>query len=447
VSSFGLSTEALDGGELAIEGCVLYVAEGPASCAGRSLRLLEGCAVVGASSECDFVLDEPSVSRRHVEITVRPDGIEIRDLESTNGTFYLGQRLSLARLSPGSRFFIGRCGIDILPLGLSFRAIPPAAEERYGELVGKSHAMRRLFTLLRRLEQSEAPILILGETGTGKELVARAIHDKSARSGKPYVVIDCGNVQQDLVRSEIFGFKKGAFTGADEDRMGAFESAAGGTVFLDEIGELPLALQPSLLRVLETKQIQRIGETTPRPVDVRILAATHRDLKQEARAGRFREDLFYRLAVVDLTIPPLRDRADDIPLLAQHLASQLSGYRRPELPELLIQRALSSDWPGNVRELRNVIHRWLALGILELGGEIVELDPGAEAAPPEGIAPFKLAREQALAEFEKDYLVRLWSECGGNLSKAARVAGIDRKYLRELLRRHEVVAGPEQDEA
>jgi DNA-binding NtrC family response regulator len=370
------------------------------------------------------------------------EGIGVRDLDSTNGTFYLDQRLSRAVLRPGSRITLGRSAIDLLP-AQDARAVGSAPRGRYGDLVGNSAAMQQLYAQLARIEATDASVLICGETGTGKELVARAIHAHSRRKAAPFRVVDCGNLNRELVGSTLFGHKKGAFTGATADQHGIFEAANGGTVLLDEIGELPLELQPRLLRVLETGQVTRIGETEAFVVDVRTLCATHRDLRQQANDGTFREDLYYRLAVLSVQTPPLRQRREDIPALIDHIAQQL-GAEPEALPQVARDFMVQQDWPGNVRELRNAVQRVLVMGAMALPE--VDYDhaesadsaraPGAPGAPPVDLSvDFHRAKQRAIEDFETAYLRELLRLADGNVSKAARNAGLDRKYLRALLKR------------
>jgi DNA-binding NtrC family response regulator len=296
-----------------------------------------------------------------------------------------------------------------------------------------------LYALLEALEGSDAPVLIEGETGTGKELVARALHEKGLRAGKPFQVIDCGNLPAQLMESELFGYKKGAFTGANADKAGIFEAADGGTVFLDEFDELALEIQPKLLRVLETSQVRRLGDTDFSPVDVRIITATKRDLAAEVAGGRFRQDLFYRVAVVRLRLPPLRERIEDIPLLANHLAAQMSDGKVTVLATEVLESFMQSEWPGNVRELRNAVQRTLALGKTGTGTEPTSTPPAPAAGNQEVLpapAEYRAARDQAMRSFDMNYLMDLWSRHEGNLSAAAREAGISRVYLRDLLKKY-----------
>jgi two-component system, NtrC family, response regulator GlrR len=310
--------------------------------------------------------------------------------------------------------------------------------DSFGELVGRSAAMRAALAVLERAAPTEAKVLLEGETGTGKSEAARALHAASRRRSGPLVVVDCGALSDQLLDSELFGHEKGAFTGAHARRIGALEEASGGTVFLDEIGELPLSLQPKLLRALEERQIRRVGSNAYRPIDVRVIAATHRDLGAEVTAGGFRADLYFRLAVVRVALPPLRQRAEDVPLIAERLLrglgagpSQLQHLLRPEHLGALS----SADWPGNVRELRNHLQRCLVLGLTSAP----ERSP-APAAPDshtvDPTIPYAVARRAALDAFERAYAGALLASQGGKVTAAAEAAGLNRVYLHKLLRRH-----------
>lgn len=315
----------------------------------------------------------------------------------------------------------------------------------FGDLIGTSEVMRCVFAALSQCAGSDATVLIEGDTGTGKEGAARAIHTHSARANGPYVVVDCGAVAANLIESELFGHERGAFTGAHEQRRGAFEEAQGGTLVLDEIGELPLALQPKLLRVLEQKTIRRLGGSELHKVDVRVVAATHRDLRREMQEGRFRADLYFRLSVLKVALPPLSARREDIPHLARVLLSrfgasptQLAQFTQPAFLVALTEAA----WPGNVRELRNYLERCL---VMDKELPMTELDTEREApaysSPPSGqpidaSVSYEQARKQAIAAFERSYLEALLDRSHGNVSRAARDAGMDRVYLHRLIRRH-----------
>jgi len=298
--------------------------------------------------------------------------------------------------------------------------------------------MRQLFALLERIAPSEASVLVLGETGTGKELCAEALHAHSLRKARPLVVVDLAAVQPNLIESELFGHVRGAFTGAVSDRAGAFERADGSTLFLDEIGELSSELQPRLLRALERGQVKRVGANDYRTVNVRVVAATNRDLLSLASEGRFREDLYHRLAVLAVRLPPLRERRDDVPMLVQALLQQLG--RPGAIGPATLARLGAHDWPGNVRQLRNVIERAVSLspGAGEVPPELLVLPEDRSAPTPSSSSglPFKEAKERLIEAFEREYLEGLLSRCGGNVSRAAREAGIDRVYLHRLLKRY-----------
>jgi len=393
-------------------------------------------ASIGSHVSNDLVLDDATVSRFHSEIVVDRRGVRVRDLDSLNGTFVDGTRVVEAHLRDGSILRVGRSAVRF-DLDVEHNAFALSRAESFGALVGTSIPMRMAFALLERVSPTDATVLLEGETGTGKDLAAEAIHQASPRRDGPLVVVDCGAAPANLIESMLFGHERGAFTGAEQRRVGAFEEATGGTVFLDEIGELPLELQPKLLRVLEKKHIQRVGSSQLRPVDVRIVAATNRDLRQMVNAGTFREDLYYRLAVVRVRLPPLRERPEDIPAVVTHLlgAFGASGEARARLesPELL-QTLSRSAWPGNVRELRNAIERALVLD----QGVVVAETPSRPVGfgPVDSSVPYEEARQRAQRDFERRYLSALLEAHRGNVSNAARAAGIGRVYLHRLLRRN-----------
>jgi DNA-binding NtrC family response regulator len=412
-------------------GVVLFVESGRSEDVGRSLKLVSGKVRIGRGEACDLPLHDDNVSREHVELEVGSKSTVVRDLGSRNGTLYLGARLQQAEVQIGSRLILGETTIVVLPIS-DPQAIAPDASNHYGDLLAVSISMRRLFSLLRRLENSEAPVLIEGETGTGKEVIARTIHQHSPRSKGPFNILDCGALSRELAESEIFGHSKGAFTGAVSDRPGIFESANGGTVFLDEVGELEVDLQTRLLRVLESRQVRRVGETKYRDVDFRVIAATNRPLKEDVQNKKFREDLYFRLAVVNVAVPPLRERPEDIAVLAKSLATKLRP-EAPALPDSVLHGMLNYRWPGNVRELRNTVHRLVTLGA-DFGGEELKAQKGG--ASVDTSVPYKEARERVVSQFEASYLKSLMEQSSGNLSAAARTAGVERHYLRELLKKH-----------
>lgn len=399
-------------------------------------RLAAGTCVVGAGPTSDVIVVSPAVSRSHVELALAPEGIEVRDLGSRNGTFYLGQRIEKMTLRLGSRFRVGDVEIALEPDTEALQSLGEA-DGGYRGIVGTSAAMRRLFALLLRLEGSLVNVLVEGESGVGKELVARAVHEGSSLSHRPLVIVNCGGMGRELVSSELFGHKRGAFTGAVENRVGAFEQADGGTLFFDEVGELPLDVQPVLLRALEAGEIQPVGEATRRKVDVRVIAATNRDLEEEVRAGRFREDLFYRLAVLRLSVAPLRRRPEDIEVLARLFAT---GLGVPELPAEFIGELVHHSWPGNARELRNAVQRYVAVGAIPDVGRRTS-HPVLERALEDVVdasRPYAEQKDIVADHFARIYLTRLLERTGGNQSEAARLSGLDRTYLGRLLVKHGV---------
>jgi len=402
--------------------------------AGRSILLTPGEHRVGKSRACELRLSDGSVSGQHLALVVGDagPGAVVRDLGSTNGSWFGGARFSVLEVDRAATLTIGKTELRIEPLD-SALALEPSPRSRFGGLVGSSEPMRRLYTLLERVSASASSVLIEGETGTGKELVARAIHDHSPRRAAPFVVCDLGSLGANLSDSELFGHVRGAFTGADRDRVGAFEAAHGGTIFLDEVGELPLEAQPRLLRALESREVRPVGATTYRAVDVRVVAATNRDLASEVKAGRFREDLYHRLGVIVARIPALRERAADVPTLVEHFL----GANAPRPDAAALATLAAHDWPGNVRELRNVIDRAVALGV-ELSSALVGGGGGTARAAVDPSLPFREAKGQLIEAWERDYVVGLLGRCDGNVSLAARRAGMDRAYLHRLLKKHGV---------
>jgi two-component system nitrogen regulation response regulator GlnG len=415
---------------------------------GRTLVLHPGVYVVGKGGECALVIDDSFVSREHVRLTVQPGLVALRDLGSKNGTFVAGARISEAVLSDGALLRLGRTTLRLTELPRDDDAA--AGPTQFGRMAGQSLAMRRLFELMGRVAQSDSSVLIEGETGTGKEVCAEAIHAASARAQGPFVICDLAGINRTLLESELFGHLRGAFTGAVGDRVGLVAKADGGTLFLDEIGELDKDLQTRLLRLLEQHQYKPIGATTFKTSNLRVVAATNRDLLAEVNAGQFRSDLFYRLAVVRLKLPPLRSRIEDVPILVR----QMLRDRPLELPLETLACLAEHAWPGNVRELRNTIERALSLlqpGARELPPVLLGLEtPGAAAAASEAPAQasgdtFAQARDRMLSTWEQHYLRMLMQRADGNLSKASREAGIERTYLRRLLKRY-AIARPGKDD-
>ncbi|MBZ0236462.1 MAG: sigma 54-interacting transcriptional regulator [Deltaproteobacteria bacterium] len=414
---------------------------------------------VGKATENDLVIADETVSRVHFEIVRDGKGYLVRDLNSTNGTFLDGAEIKEAYIRAGSVVGAGAIELKFTPFEERIEILP-SEKEVLGEMVGRSTTMREIFGLIERIAPTDATVLIEGETGTGKDMIARTLHQLSKRAAAPFIVVDCGAVAGTLIESELFGHEKGAFTGAVAARQGAFELASGGTVFLDELGELSLDLQPKLLRVLEQRELRRVGGSKTLKVDLRVIAATRKDLRNEVEKGKFREDLYFRLNVVPITAPSLRDRREDIPLLLDHFLARLTpaGTTPPQLSEATRAALYAHDWPGNVRELRNVIERALALGtdpgalVAPLGSEPfysassrTQSSSAASSSPSEmefqGGMSFRDTKEKWNEIFERRYLTWLLKRAEGNISKAARDADMDRKYLHKLLRKYEIDAG------
>ncbi len=393
--------------------------------------------VVGADASADVVLTDQSVSRRHCSLVPKDDGFEVTDLGSRNGTLLDGVSIQKAVVPVGAVLRVGGTLIQLVPADDAV-LIPPSTQPSFGALVGSSLAMRQVYAVLERASASNAPILLLGESGTGKELAARAVHEHSPRKDGPFVVFDCGASSETLIESDLFGHVKGSFTGAHVDRPGAFELAHGGTLFLDEIGDLPINLQPKLLRLLETGEVTPLGGRKPARYDVRVVAATHRDLSEEVARGGFRGDLYYRLAVVEVHLPPLRQRLEDVEELVKVLLSR-EGRPEPDVRGENLERLLAYHFPGNVRELRNIVTRAVALSPagtrfsampLLLAGTTAKKDTEWVARADR---PFSEAKAELVARFERDYLKDLLIRAGNNISQAARISGIDRKHLYRLL--------------
>jgi DNA-binding NtrC family response regulator len=437
------------GAVLVVQRARLTVTRGPDK--GRELEL-EGRAVqVGSGPSCDLVLTDPTVSTTHFSVEPGPHGLLLHDLGSTNGTQVDGYRVGSIYLPKTAQIDAGETRIKLSSSGEELE-IPLSSRTRFGKLLGGSSAMRQVFAILEKVAGSESTVLLEGESGTGKELAARALHEASPRAGGLFVTVDCGALPAELIESELFGHAKGAFTGAANARSGLFEEADGGTLFLDEIGELPLDLQPKLLRALETRSVRRVGETQPHPVDVRLVAATNRNLQQEVEAGRFRQDLFFRLSVIRVVLPPLRQRREEIPRLVAHFTTELGKDPSERLPDSVMEMLAAHSWPGNVRELRNVVERLLILPgmrpdfYLDAVAPAGETPPAAAAGAPAAGAgdslelPFHEGKRACTERFERAYLARMLDRCGGNISEVARVSGLSRQSCHRLLSRYGLVA-------
>ncbi|MBK7865441.1 MAG: sigma 54-interacting transcriptional regulator [Archangiaceae bacterium] len=408
-------------GQLTARRYLLVVQDGPQ--AGVQLAI-EGTCVVGSSEGVGLRLSDGAVSRFHVELRARPDGVLIKDLGSTNGTLLAGARISECIVDGEASLKVGKTSLRITVAEENHGVSQPRTS--FGEAVGAGPAMQRLFGVLERVARSDSPVLLEAETGTGKDVLARGLHGASNRARGPYLVLDCAALTASLVESDLFGHAAGAFTGASGARKGAFERADGGTLFLDEVGELPLPLQPKLLRALEAGTVRPVGGDLDLSVDVRVIAATHQSLESRVAAGTFREDLYYRLAVIPLKVPPLRERLEDLPVLVEHLLARLGQSGHP-LPESFWRFAHAHRWPGNVRELHNALER--ALAGVDFG------DASAAAAPAREL-PYKAAKEQLVDRFTRDYLQSLITRFDGRVSKMAAAAGISPFYVRQLLKKH-----------
>jgi transcriptional regulator with PAS, ATPase and Fis domain len=413
----------------------LTVALGPDR--GLKRRLTHGRVRIGTSEGSDVRLTDPTVSRMHCELEIRRGGVRVTDSGSTNGTCVNGMYIHDAELGAGATVAVGG---TVMRLEIADVEIPieVSPHDHFGMVFGKSFEMRRIYAVLEKVAPTAATILIQGETGTGKDALARAVHDASDRARGPFVAVDCGALAENLIESELFGHSRGAFSGAAGERKGLFEAASGGTVFLDEIGELPLPLQPKLLRALETREVRRVGENAPRSIDVRVLAATNRSLAKSVNEGLFREDLYYRLAVVEVHVPPLRTRKEDVAMLAQHFYERFIGRADP-VPPALVATLTTRAWPGNVRELRNFIERAVSLGWASsdrsVAKEPTPAPVGLEALVPVD-APLKEAREQWTAQFERLYVSALLRRTGGNVRRAAESAGVNRRTLQRMMADH-----------
>jgi len=428
----------------------LVVVEGPEK--GRRLEIASERVTIGRSLICDLVLTDTSVSGTHCEIVASEAGFLLRDLGATNGTSVGGVRVREAWLEPGVALKLGHTVVRF-EVGSGTIEIDLSRQERFFELIGHSVRMREIFAVLEKVAASDLTVLIHGETGTGKELVARAIHRASKRVQRPLVVQDCSAIPANLIESTLFGHERGSFTGAADRRRGCFEHADGGTLFLDEIGELDVSLQPKLLRVIETHEVQRVGGSRTIPVDVRVVAATNRDLRQMVNDGSFREDLYYRLSVVQVDLPPLRERPEDIPTLVQEFLEEsakrvtVPGDAPFTITHDAMMKLQAYPWPGNVRELKNTIERAVSLADgTELG--MRDLLPASQKTPPvflpggtaeqfvENETPFKDAKQKVVDAFEAQYLKALLDKHGDNISRSARAAGLTRYHLRELAKRY-----------
>jgi transcriptional regulator with PAS, ATPase and Fis domain len=405
----------------------------------RSVALEVTPLIVGSHPECDVVLSDPRVSRRHCRLSLGARGVLVEDLGSKNGVLVGGVEVDRAWIPVDVPFLVGETQLVIRAPGGTVD-VPLSLDNRFGDAIGGSLSMRALFARLERAAGSDATVLLLGESGTGKELLAQAVHAASPRRDGPFAHFDCGAVPPALIESELFGHVRGAFTGASADRKGVLAEANGGTLFLDEIGELPLDLQPKLLRALESHEYHPVGGRGYEPFDARIVAATHRSLRQEMANGSFRADLYYRLAVVETRIPPLRERREDIDLLVERFLQAQSPPRSThDLPAGALAMLRAYDWPGNVRELKNAVLRLLLFpeaGPAGFRDDATEHRPAGVALPLH--LPLREARLQVVDSFERAYVVAKLTETAGNVSRAAEAMGVSRQFLYRLLERYDV---------
>jgi DNA-binding NtrC family response regulator len=422
-------------GKLEVRGGFLSVSKGDSNVPRIEIR--QETIVIGRNEACNLTLDDRKISAVHVEFTATERGVRVRDLGSRNGTFVGDTRIGEVYLTKPISLTLGDSVVAFSPTDPEEVQISQVAS--FGPLVGSSPLMRAIFERLKKAGPTDLTVLILGETGCGKELVAQAIHEASPRANKPFVVVDCGAIPPSLAESALFGHERGSFTGAVDKRISPFVEADGGTIFLDELGELPVDVQPKLLRALAEQRIKPVGSNTYKPVNVRVVAATRRDLVKEVNAATFRSDLYFRVAQIKVELPSLRERLEDIPALTKKMMMDMgdpTAYDRVT-PESL-ERLMRHDWPGNVRELRNVLAVAIAFGKegpLDLAQHIAPMVQASETTPTRG-RTFQDAKRDILARFEKDYFIALHAECSGNVSEIGRRAAMERAHVRGYLRRH-----------
>jgi transcriptional regulator with PAS, ATPase and Fis domain len=421
----------------------IVVIEGPD--AGTELEVAGTPVRIGTSADNTLVLDDDFVSRQHCEILPTAAGVRVRDNGSRNGMFVGATKVADATYTEPFQLRLGQTTLSITPLTETVDR-EQSTTDRFGDILGGSACMRELFADLMRIAPTEVSVLIEGETGTGKELVADSIHLASPRATGPYVVFDCSAVAPNLAESELFGHERGAFTGAVTARAGVFEQAHGGTIFIDELGELPKDLQPKLLRVLEKKEVRRVGGSKTIPVDARVIAATNRNLPAEIARGNFREDVYFRIATTHVYVPALRDRMDDLPMLVGHFLSRAVPPRSvADIPPHVWEMLNAYRWPGNVRELQNAVQRLLILPERALNPNAQrQAVPGLEA-PAQSVAaselklePLRIARREAADEFERNYLKLVLEKTDGNVTRAAAIAEVSRQMIQYLMRKHSV---------
>jgi transcriptional regulator with GAF, ATPase, and Fis domain len=433
-------------GLVRLRGALLEIVGGP----DRGLHIkMEGPTLTfGKGTDVDVRLTDPAISRRHLEVAATADGLLVRDLGSRNGTWLGGCRIAEATLIQDVTLSFGQTSMAVrLAEGAMDLEVSDRAE--FGGALGASVAMRHVFALLEKAAKSNVTVLLEAESGCGKEVLAYALHSESPRAEAPFVAVDCASLPENLIESELFGHERGAFTGAVQSRAGAFERANGGTIFLDELGELPLEQQAKLLRVLEKREIRRVGGSKTIPIDVRVIAATNRRLAEAVRRREFREDLYYRISVIRVTVPPLRDRREDIPALAQHFLERLRGAGA-QVPADLVQVLLAHPWPGNVRELRNVVERWATFESARPEVLFGEAIGGPGGGPKQGVLggigdlaslPYHEAKRRVLEAFDRAYFPDVLQRVGGVVAKAAELAQVPRPSFHRMLARARAAEG------
>ena len=426
---------------LIVRSAVLTVVKGPET--GQTARLTTPRFVVGTGANADLQITDPAVSREHLHLSLEPSGIRARD-RSKNGTKLGGVRVHDVLIQADTVLSLGSTSIA-LQIEADKLVLPLSEQSSFGDAFGSAPVMRHLFSILEGAARSDISVLLEGESGVGKDVLARAIHQNSPRRSEPFVVVDCGTMPPNLIESELFGHVRGAFTGATEDRRGLFEEADGGTIFLDEIGELPLDMQPKLLRALETKEIRPVGGKKTKRADVRVVSATNKKLAEAAKRGTFREDLYYRLAVARVAVPPLRDRPEDILPIATRFLRQTTGDDRAQLPADLGSMLEEYSWPGNVRELRNVIERHVALGDTAVA-LLVDEKKVAPAREDLSALPYHEARQLVLERFEREYIPGVLARTNGIVARAAEHAQIARPSFYRLLERLRIADDKKGDE-
>ena len=398
--------------------------------------------LVGRDQKCDLVIEDPRVSAVHAEFVATDLGVRVRDLGSRNGTWVGDTRVVESYLTADADLWIGEAELAFEPS--KPQRVPVAQADTFGPLYGTSSSMRSLFQRMAKVAPTDLSVLILGETGTGKELIASALHQASKRKKGPFVVVDCGAIPPSLAEAALFGHERGAFTGAVDKKVGPFVEASGGTLFLDELGELPIDVQPKLLRALAERRVKALGSNRYEDVDVRVIAATRRDLRKAVNAGEFRSDLFFRVAQLTLDVPRLRSRVEDIPGLAARMLSEAGGRKaQRRITSETVERLMRHDWPGNVRELKNAVTVAYAMsddtGPIDVAAYVGQAGDRISALPSAGVdVRFRDAKQEVLERFEKEYFTALADQTQGNVSEMSRISGLERAHVRRYLRRHSI---------